>query len=72
MEKLLLTAGIISMVACVLSLLYAVLNRIGYYNLLDGDGEVYKKLHRRMTYSFVLSIVFAAVGAACFLIRYII
>lgn len=69
-EKLLLTVGIISVVACVLFLVFAVFNRIGYYNLLDGEGDLYKRLYRRMIISFVLSIAFAAVGVACLFIRF--
>lgn len=69
MEKLLFVFGIISIVACVLSLLYGALNRFGYYNLLDADGGKYTKLRRRMTTSFALGIVLAVVGIACLVIR---
>lgn len=69
MEKSLLIVGIISIIACVLSLLYAALNRFGYYNILDADGDKYTRLHRRMTVSFTLGIALAIVGIACLFIR---
>jgi len=69
MKTLLLILGVVCLIACVLSLLYAVLNRQGYYNLLDGEGEVYKRLHKRMVVSFVVGIALAAIGIACLFLR---
>ena len=72
MDKLLLVVGIISIVAGVLSLLYAALNRFAYYHLLDAEGDIYKKLHRRRAVSFAAGIALAVVGIACLFIRSII
>lgn len=66
--KELLIIGIISIIACVLSLLYAALNRYGYYHLHDGEGDMYTRLHRRMIVSFVVGIVLAVIGVACIII----
>ncbi len=65
---MLLVIGIISIIASVLSFLYATLNRIGYYNLLDGEGEMYIRMHRRMMGSFVIGIILAVIGIACIFI----
>ena len=69
MKKLLLIIAVISIIVCVLSLLFSALNRHGYYNLLDGDGDMYISLRRRMVISFVIGIIFAAIGIACVVIR---
>ena len=69
MKIVLLVVGIISIIACVLSLLYAALNRHGYYHLLDGDGDMYSRMHRRMIVSLVVGIIFAALAAVCLIIR---
>lgn len=69
MKKVLLIVGIICIIACVLSLLYAALNWHGYYHLLDGDGDMYSRMHRRMIVSFVVGIIFAALAAVCLIIR---
>ena len=70
MKKILLIAGIIFIIACVLFLLYAVLNMHAYYNLYDASVGYYKRLHQRMISSFVTGSVFGAIGAVCFIIRY--
>ena len=69
MKKLLLIIGIVIIVACVLSLLYALLNLYGYYHVLDGSGELYGRLHRRMIVFLITGILLAAIGAVCFVIR---
>ena len=69
MKKLLLIIAVISIIACVLSLLFSALNHHGYYNLLDGDGDMYVSMRRRMVISFVIGIVFAAIGIACVVVR---
>ncbi len=68
MEELLLIVGIISVIVSVLSLLYSALNRHGYYNLLDGEGDIYTRLHRRMIVFFVIGIVLAVIGIVCVII----
>ncbi|MBR6789459.1 MAG: hypothetical protein IKM31_01170 [Oscillospiraceae bacterium] len=69
MKKLLLIAGIISLTACVLSLLFSALSWFGYYHLLDGTAELYIRLHRRMIVYFVIGIILAVIGTVCFIIR---
>ena len=69
MKKVLLIVGIINMIVCVLSLLFAALNLFGYYHVLDGTAELYIRLHRRMIIFFVIGIVFAVIGIVSFIIR---
>lgn len=69
MKKLLLIIGIALIAAGVLALLFAWLNRFGYYNLLDGSSEQYAALRRRMNISFIAGLVLASLGAVCLLIR---
>lgn len=69
MKKLLLIFGIILIAAGVLALLFAALNRFGYYNLLDGSAEQYAALRRRMNISFFAGLALAALGAVCIFIR---
>ena len=69
MKKLLLIIGIVIIIAGVIALLFSALQQYGYYHLLDGDADMYIRLHRRMIISFVIGIVFAAMGAACLFIR---
>ena len=69
MKKVLFIAGIICVVICVLSLLFAALSMHGYYNLMDGSQELYASLHRRMIIAFITGVVFAVIGAACFIIK---
>lgn len=69
MKKVLLIIGILSIVFCVLFLLFALLNMYGYYNLFDGTAEHYRSLHNKMTASFIIGIVLAVIGAVCIIIR---
>ncbi len=69
MKKLLLIVGVIVLAACVLALVVALWNRFAYYHVLDGSAALYDRLHRRMTVSFVVSGVLAAVGAVCLIVR---
>lgn len=69
MKKLLLIVGIILIIAGVLALLFALFNRFGYYNLLDGSAEQYAALRRRMNISFIAAFALAALGAVCLIIR---
>ena len=70
MKDLLLIVGIAVIIACVLSLLYAMLNQHGYRHLRDGSAELYARLHRRMVLYYVIGVVLAVIGAACFVIRF--
>ena len=69
MKKMLLTVGIILIIACVLSLLYAALNLFVYYHALDGSAELYSRLHQRMITFGIIGIVIAVLGTLCFIFR---
>ena len=69
MKKMLLIAGIILIVASVLSLLYAALNLFGYYHVLDGSADLYRSIHWRMITFGLSGIVLAVLGTVCFIIR---
>lgn len=69
MKSLLLIVGIVLIIACVLSLLYAALNLLGYSRMLDGSALQYAKMHRRMIVFLVVGIILAIIGAACIVIR---
>ena len=69
MKKMLLIAGIILIIAGVLSLLYAALNLFGYYHVLDGSADLYSRMYRRMITFGISGIVLAVLGAVCFFMR---
>ncbi len=69
MRKLLLVIGIISFIACALSLGIAAFNWLGYNNLMDGSPELYSRLHSRMIFYFAVGAVLALVGIVCVVIR---
>ena len=69
MKKLLLMVGIILIIACVLSLLYAALNLFVYYHALDGSAELYSSLHQRTITFGIIGIVLAVLGTLCFIFR---
>ena len=69
MKKLLLIVGIISIVVCVLLLLFAVLNMHAYYNLVDGTAGHYNRLHQRMIISFVIGSILAVIGTGCIIVH---
>lgn len=69
MKKLLLIIGIMSLIASVLSLLFAAFNYFGYYHLLDGSADLYVRLHQRMIAFFIIGIVLAIIGIICIIIR---
>ena len=66
---MLLIAGIILIIAGVLSLLYAALNLFGYYHVLDGSADLYSRMYRRVITFGLSGIVLAVLGTACFIIR---
>ena len=70
MRTFLLIIAIVNIVICVISLLFSALNRHGYYHLLDGDGDTYIRLRRRMKEFFVIGIITAAVGITCIIISF--
>ena len=69
MKKLLFIVGFIGLITGVLSLLLSAFFRHGYYNVLDGSGDLYASLHQRMIVFFVVGIILAAVGIASMVIR---
>ena len=69
MKSLLLTVGIIALIACVLFFADSALSRYGYYHLMDGSADLYSSLHRRMIVSLVVGIVLAVIGALCIFCR---
>jgi len=69
MKHLLLTVGIISLIACALSLAFSALNWFGYYNVMDGSADLYSRLHQRMTVSLIAGIVLAVIGIVCMVLR---
>ncbi len=69
MKKLLSIAGIVSLVAGALSLMYSALNWYGYYHVLDGSAELYNRLHQRMTVFLIVGIILAIAGGICLFLR---
>jgi len=69
MKKVLLIIGIIAIAACVLSLLFALLNLYGYYHALDGSGAMYERMQHRTILFSVICILLAAAGAVCLRLR---
>ena len=70
MKNILLIVGIVIIILCVLSLLFALLNMHGYYNLHDGSAELYHRLHQRMIIYFVVGIVLGVIGTVCIMLRF--
>lgn len=60
--------GITSIIAGILSFLFAALNRHVYYNMLDGEGDKYTRMHRRMLVFGIIGIILAVIGIACIII----
>ncbi|MBQ6066860.1 MAG: hypothetical protein IJK89_08555 [Clostridia bacterium] len=69
MKKALLIIGVIILVACVSALVFAVWNWFAYHHVLDGSAALYERLRLRMTVSFIVGGVLAAVGAVCLIVR---
>ncbi len=69
MRKVLLIAGIIVIIACVIALLFGALQLFGYYHVLDGSKALYDRLHRRAILSFVIAGILAAAAVVCFVAR---
>ena len=62
MKEVLFIIGIVSIILCALSLLFAGLSWFGYYNLLDGTTEQYAILRRRKIIFLITGIVLALTG----------
>ena len=70
MKKILLIVGIVSVIICILSLSFAILNRFGYYHILDGTADLFIGLHRKMIIFFLIGIAFALAGIVSFIIHF--
>ncbi len=69
MKKALMIIGIVLIAVGVLSLLFALLNRFGYYNMLDGSAEQYSSLRRRMFIFLAAGIVLEILGVLCIIVH---
>jgi len=69
MKVFLLVAGIVLIVACVLSVLFAALNLFGYYHTMDGSNELYARLRSRAAVFFTVGAVLAVAAVVCLVIR---
>ena len=69
MRVFFLVAAIVCIVLSVLSLLLAVLNLFGYYNVLDGSSELYSTMRLRAVIFFIAGAVLQVVSAVFFIIR---
>ncbi|MBR6007136.1 MAG: hypothetical protein IK064_05855 [Clostridia bacterium] len=68
MKKMIMIIGVILLIASVVCLLYAVMNRYVFYHVLDASAEKLDMLHHRMVVSLTVGLVLAAAGAACVVI----
>ena len=69
MKKALLVAGIVMIIACVLSMMYAGLNLFGYYRVLDGSASLYRRLHDTAITFGIIALVLGLIGTVCLVIR---
>ena len=69
MKTFLLIVGIIVIIACVLSVLFAALNLYGYYHTHDGSSELYARMQRRAAIFFTVGAVAAAVAVVFLIVR---
>ena len=69
MKEVLLIVGIVAVILCALSLLFAGVNWFGYYNLLDGTSEQYARLRRRKIIFMIIGIVLAVVGIVSLIVQ---
>lgn len=69
MKKLLLILGFLSMIAGVLSFLFAAFNLFSYHHVMDGTAELFMRLQQRMNISFAVGIIFAVIGIVCLILQ---
>ena len=69
MKKAILIIGVIVIVACIFSLVYALFNMYGYRHVLDGSPALYDRLHRRTIIYFALGAFLALVGTLFIVLR---
>lgn len=70
MKKVLLIVGVIVIIACIISLLYAMLNFSAFKSLRDGTAEHYERLHRNAVMFAVIGIILFLIGAAFIVISF--
>ena len=68
-KNVLLISGVLIIIAGGIALLFSALQGYGYYHLLDGDPEMYIRMHRRMLQFLVIGIVLVVIGAVCLSVR---
>ena len=69
MKKVFLIIGIIVIVACIFSLIYAFLNMYGYRNILDGSPTLYDRLHKKTLIYAAIGVILALFGTLFFVLR---
>lgn len=70
MRRLLLIAGIVILIAAVLSLSFAALQYLGYRHALDGSPGFYDRLRTGAAVFFGVGIALAAAGTVCLAVRF--
>ena len=65
MKNALLVIGIVCIIAGLISLLVAALNRYGYYHVLDGSADLYHRLRMRMRLFLIIGICIEILGVIC-------
>lgn len=69
MKKFLIIAGVLIIIACVLSLFFAFISIQSYHSLRDGSADLYNRLHSRgITFSVVGGIL-GVIGSFCLIIQ---
>ena len=68
MKKQLLILGIVIIAVGVIALIFSALQLYGYYHLLDGDSDLYIRLHRRMITFLTVGIILVVIGVLCIII----
>lgn len=69
MKKGLLIVGIVSIIVCVVFLLFAALYLYGYYHVLDGSAGLYSRLHQKTILFLIIGVIWAVIGTVCLIIR---
>lgn len=69
MKKLLLTVGIVLLIAGVLSLSFAALNLVASRRTLDGSASLYSRMQHRAILFLGVGLALTAGGIACLVLR---
>ncbi|MCR5322237.1 MAG: hypothetical protein K6E85_02985 [Lachnospiraceae bacterium] len=70
MRKILFIVGIAGIIAGVLALHFSAFSRYAYYHTLDGSGDLYRTMHRRMIVCLITGIVLTVLGVVCIVIHH--